>query len=308
MISIVIPYYNRPKKLQRCLTSIYEQSFDNYEIIVVDDCSNEDLNLDFSKFQYHKNKENKGPSYCRNVGMSLAQGNYIVFLDCDDYWHRDFLKIVFGKLKLNTEIIMAYSSGYNVDENCNIIGERRGGYVKSSNILPYILLNGRPWGTGACIWDLTKIKNIEWIESRNWEDYAFDILAAINCNRVEYVEGKLVYYDSSGSDKLSKGNLRHIIINKNKSINFIARSIKESSLFMDNKIRDAVKIQILNNCIDLILNNEKENSYFKKNLQSLNDYMGFYYKKLFLYSSFLGKQINLKVLRKIRNNLLNIKY
>jgi len=304
MISIVIPYYNRPEKLKRCLDSIFEQTYSNYEIIIVDDCSDLHLELNLNNIKYVKNKINEGPSYCRNLGMKLAQGNYIVFLDCDDYWHKDFLMIVLEKLKSNSKVVMAYSNGYDIEDNCNNTSTRRGKNINITSILPYLLLRGRPWGTGACIWDLNKIKKVNWIDSRNWEDYAFDVAASTVCNRVEFVEDRLVYYDISGDDKLSKQKPSLIVINKNKSINFIASRIRKSTLFEDSQIRNAVKIQILNNCIALRLNNVIDNKYSRKNIQSLKGYMGSFYKVLLFYSSFFGNFFYLRILRKIRNKFI----
>lgn len=88
--SIIIPNYNSAKWIKRCLDSILEQTYKNYEIIIVDDMS-EDDSLDIIK-QYKDERikliENKVKKYnggSRNVGVENATGDYILFLDCDDY-------------------------------------------------------------------------------------------------------------------------------------------------------------------------------------------------------------------------------
>ena len=77
------------------------------------------------------------------------------------------------------------------------------------------------------------IKNIKWLETRGWEDYAFDVSAALICNKVIAVDEYLVFYDASGCDKISNQKPDVSSIEKNKSLKFIAESIKNSSFFYD---------------------------------------------------------------------------
>ena len=70
-------------------------------------------------------------------------------------------------------------------------------------ILPNILLYGRQWLPGSCIWNRNKIGNVKWLDVTVWEDYAFDIECANVCNDIIYLDERLVFYDVSGTDKLS---------------------------------------------------------------------------------------------------------
>src|SRR5690606_26172230 len=108
-----------------------------------------------------------------------------------------------------------------------VIGKRRRRLSKTS-ILPVILKFGRPWGTGGCLWRKEIISDLKWIDSRTWEDYAFDVDAAILCNDITCVEDELVFYDTSGLDKLSNNNLSKTIFEKRKSLLHISNSIKNS--------------------------------------------------------------------------------
>ncbi|MBR2024469.1 MAG: glycosyltransferase family 2 protein [Clostridia bacterium] len=91
-ISVIIPVYNVEKYLKDCIDSILMQSMQDYEIILVDDGStdrsgaicDEYANKKENIFAYHK--ENGGPSDARNLGISKAKGEYIVFVDSDDYF------------------------------------------------------------------------------------------------------------------------------------------------------------------------------------------------------------------------------
>ena len=89
MISVIIPTYNRSVMLLEAIRSIQNQKNSDIEIIVIDDNSTDDTEKIVSKFPcvtYIKNSSNKGPGYSRNLGYRLSKGEYIVFMDDDDYY------------------------------------------------------------------------------------------------------------------------------------------------------------------------------------------------------------------------------
>ncbi len=87
--SVVIPYYNDPEGLFSCLAGIYEQQDVRYpfEVIVVDDCSDLDLEKkvreQYPKLVFYRLRKNRGPGAARNLGISLAKGQYLAFIDSD---------------------------------------------------------------------------------------------------------------------------------------------------------------------------------------------------------------------------------
>ena len=92
-ISVVIPTYNRYSYLKQLITSIFEQSYNNIELIVINDNSTDNtdkymlkLEKENSNIKYIKNEENRGPSYSRRIGYEKAEGEYIIFADDDDYY------------------------------------------------------------------------------------------------------------------------------------------------------------------------------------------------------------------------------
>ena len=97
LISVIIPVYNVEKTLKRCVDSVLEQSYVNIEIILVDDGST-DRSTEICE-RYAENfsnirvlhQENSGPSEARNNGVKIAKGEYIIFLDSDDWWESDFI-------------------------------------------------------------------------------------------------------------------------------------------------------------------------------------------------------------------------
>lgn len=93
--SVIIPLFNKEKYIKTTLESVLQQTFQDFEIIVINDGSTDNsesevLKFDTSKIKYFKT-ENKGVSAARNFGITQAKGNYIAFLDADDYWYPYFL-------------------------------------------------------------------------------------------------------------------------------------------------------------------------------------------------------------------------
>lgn len=93
LVSVVIPNYNKALYLADCLNSVFRQSYKNLEVIVVDDCSSDDSKSIVKDLQCEHNnlllielKKNGGVSNARNTGIQIASGQYITFLDSDDYF------------------------------------------------------------------------------------------------------------------------------------------------------------------------------------------------------------------------------
>lgn len=124
LISIVIPIYNAEKYLEECLNSIKNQTYKNFEVIMVNDGSKDDsetICMNFlrsdSRFRYLK-KENGGVSSARNVGLDNVEGDYITFIDADDWVDENHLEILIdGIIKNNCEVaISSYMRFINTRE------------------------------------------------------------------------------------------------------------------------------------------------------------------------------------------------
>ena len=108
LISIIIPVYNVDKYIDETIKSILNQDYTNWELICVDDCSS-DNSLDIlrkyeknnPRIRVFENEVNCGPSKTRNKGLFHARGNYITFLDSDDYWYKDKLSKQYTFMKEN---------------------------------------------------------------------------------------------------------------------------------------------------------------------------------------------------------------
>ena len=96
-ISIIIPTYNRANLITRSINSVINQTYNNIEILVIDDGStdntkNEIDKINDSRVRYIKLRKNKGGSFARNIGIKKARGEYISFQDSDDIFHKDKLE------------------------------------------------------------------------------------------------------------------------------------------------------------------------------------------------------------------------
>jgi glycosyltransferase involved in cell wall biosynthesis len=117
MISIVIPIYNQAEKLRFCLDSIKMQTYDNYEIIVVNDGSTDKLKEALKEYQklfgfkmIVIDQENKGSNPARNRGLARSMGEYLLFCDADIVLDRHMLEKMLNALKENPDASYAYSS------------------------------------------------------------------------------------------------------------------------------------------------------------------------------------------------------
>jgi len=117
MISIIIPVYNQAEHLANCLASIKKQTYDNYEIIIINDGSTDNIIKIIGNFKKifglklsYFDQENKGANAARNRGAKLAKGEYIIFCDADVIMELTMLELMLKNLKDNPNASFCYSS------------------------------------------------------------------------------------------------------------------------------------------------------------------------------------------------------
>ena len=110
-VSVVIPTYNRSELIRRTMRSVENQTFEDWELIVVDDGSEDETekivkSKKSSKINYVSHKRNRGASAARNTGIEASSGEYVAFLDADDEWIPTKLELQVGKMDdTNVEIV-----------------------------------------------------------------------------------------------------------------------------------------------------------------------------------------------------------
>lgn len=205
-ISVIIPVFNLAKIIKRTLDSVFNQSYKNFEIIIIDDESTDNSINVINEYFINKEvdyriirQENAGVSGARNRGIKEAKGDYIYFLDGDDYIHEDtFLEFI--KEIEKTEADVLYCGYSTVDENGNILAkvdtkikELMIGKEMALNMIyakEYINMI-----TGMYKTSIIKENNIRFDTNRKYaEDFAFTIKCLIASKKVKAVEKNLAYY------------------------------------------------------------------------------------------------------------------
>ena len=124
LISIIVPIYNTDCYLRQCLGSIINQSYKNFEVLLINDGSVDDSAMickEFaekdSRIRYFE-KENGGVSSARNLGLKNVKGNYITFVDSDDWVEENYLEVLYNALKENeVDISISAHNYFNMDDN-----------------------------------------------------------------------------------------------------------------------------------------------------------------------------------------------
>lgn len=114
VVSVIIPAYNSASSIEICINSVLNQTFENFEIIVIDDGSTDNTStilLSYKDKIVHLEQNNQGQGAARNAGLEIACGKFVAFLDSDDYWIPDFLATTVKFLEINPEAV-AVNTGY----------------------------------------------------------------------------------------------------------------------------------------------------------------------------------------------------
>ena len=128
LVSIITPTYNCGKFIGRTIESVQKQSYENWEMIIVDDCSKdntkeivEEYIKNDSRIKYHILEKNSGAAVARTTAMELAQGKYMAFLDSDDIWKSDKLEKQLAYMK-EKDINFSCTAYEQIDEEDNKLG------------------------------------------------------------------------------------------------------------------------------------------------------------------------------------------
>jgi len=111
-VSVVIPTYNSAPYIAKTLESVFVQTYKDYEVIIVDDGSTDDTREVLKPFLHRIRyiyQDNRGPAAARNMGIRLAEGEYIAFLDSDDRWLPEKLRLQVEHLTSNPEVGLVYT-------------------------------------------------------------------------------------------------------------------------------------------------------------------------------------------------------
>lgn len=211
--SIIMPVYNTGSRLNKSIASILEQSYKNWELIIIDDGSKDDSLKIAKKFaKQNKNvkvfhQDNAGPGAARNFGIKKAQGDFIAFLDSDDYYDENFLEIIDNELKNNNVDVIFYSNVKEL-ENGKIIGGTN--LVKYQNcskeqIIKMQLMGVIPWGATLKTVKASIVKECSFSKIPVGEEliYSFNVLTKSKDFKI--LDNSLYHYIHTEDGQHTKG-------------------------------------------------------------------------------------------------------
>lgn len=208
--SFIIPNYNNGKLIRRCIDSILNQNFKNFEIIVIDDGSTDDSLKILDKYKniiLIKNKKNKGVSYSRNVGILNSTKKYIVFLDSDDYLKENYKKTILEQLeeKIDLYIYDEIEMKRNNHKiySCNIEGIKTVKEILDTYPKEYLRAPVSYWIHNKIFVRSIIIKNnIKFnINKKAAEDQEFCYDYFSHTKNVKFINKELYYYNQIDVDK-----------------------------------------------------------------------------------------------------------
>ena len=225
-VSIIVPIYNCAKYLGRCLDSILKQTFHDLQVICIDDGSTDDSYSVASHYRKldrriicYKNDINQGPSYTRNVGLAQSKGEYVLFVDSDDWLMQDAVKIAVEYSVANDLDVLYFNfqSVYENDiakETCQSISEeRQKAYaVCDGKILFMDMITDGEYRSMACLAMYKRAflsnQKLCFYNGIIHEDELFSYKTILSAKRAAYIPQKLyIYYRRNGSIMNDEKNL-----------------------------------------------------------------------------------------------------
>jgi glycosyltransferase involved in cell wall biosynthesis len=224
-VSVIIPVFNRARRLKEAVISILLQTYEDIEIIIVDDGSS-DNTVDVVDGLVKKwpdtirafKQENSGPGVARQLGTTMSTGEFIQYLDSDDLLLPDKFKIQVDALQKCPEVGIAYGISYQADYSRTpplVTGPIRATGQELEYLFPK-LLNERWWTTSSPLYKRTTIDHIgAWKDLINEEDWEFDARAGrlktilkwtpvgVSIRRINIAGDHLSYGGSTDKKKIS---------------------------------------------------------------------------------------------------------
>src|SRR3990170_8467248 len=146
-VSVVIPVFNRTALLGKTIESVINQSFTDWELMIVDDGSTEDVKSYIEQYADPRivfiRQENQGNAVARNTGFHRSTGEFVAFLDSDDLWHPSTLEKMISVMLSRQELDVVYSRFSCIDGDGNPIVRKKGPLPVRGDLLVALLL-GHP--------------------------------------------------------------------------------------------------------------------------------------------------------------------
>lgn len=212
LVSVIIPVYNSESYIGKTIESALAQTYKNFEIIIVDDCST-DLSAQiiqkyckkYSNIYYYLQPQNQGVAVARNRALELAKGQYVAFLDSDDLWYPDKIERQLGLMDA-TNTPFSYTAIKMINENDQVIRDKR----KIPMYADYqMILRNTLIATSSVVIDRKKIGAFKMPLRRSGQDYATWLMILHNGICARGIDEALVQY-RVGRHSLSSNKFKSI--------------------------------------------------------------------------------------------------
>lgn len=307
-LSIIVPVYGVEKYIDKCLDSLVKQSLKEIEIIVVNDGTKDNSQKIIDKYvkKYPEKiksyiKENGGQGSARNYGLEKANGEYIGYVDSDDFVEKDMYKKLYNKAKENNYDIVVCGN-YNVSEDYQ--NKNIDAFINNYNTDLENIFFGK-----MAVWnkiykrDILIKNKLEFKEKVWYEDLAFTLKAIMNSNTFAFIDEPLYDYLIREGSTMNNSNVKRnleILEAFNDILSYIQHNKKEEYF---SKIEFLAIDHIYISAIVRVLKAEADDKVKRETINKLLDYMN---KKFPNYKN--NKYINtLSKNRKIIYKLINIK-
>lgn len=237
LVSIITPMYNSERYVEFTIKSVQDQTYNNWEMIIIDDCSKDSSVKIVEKFISEDNRikiikltKNSGVANARNEGIINAKGDFIAFLDSDDLWHPNKLKVQINFMKKYNYIFTYTAHGY-IDENNNII---RGSFKVPKTINYRTLLKGNAIHCLTVIIDRRVVNSLTMPNIKH-EDFATWLYLLKNYNIANGINENLAIYRKS-LNSLTSNKIKSAIWTWNIYRNYEKLSLLKSLYYFINYI------------------------------------------------------------------------
>jgi len=244
MVSIIIPHFNRFELLSETINNLKKQTISDWECIIIDDRSTDDsfnellnLELDEQKFRLIQRPENlpKGPNSCRNLGLSYALGDFIKWVDSDDFLAPNALQLQLEIMESNPQLKVCFGKGKFIDsDNFEPIGEWPNGRAHKSIFTDYVA-NNISWPIGGGLWRRDFLSNNPFkVNLKNSQEWLMHGQQLLKLKETEiYILDEVVYLAKRGHQSISSQYSSEYLINMSKSRFFLLLDLlRKSPLFI----------------------------------------------------------------------------
>ena len=218
-ISVIVPIYNSELYLERCINSILNQTHRNLEILLINDGSNDDSGKICDEYKKKderiivKHCVNGGQSRARNIGISIATGDFIAFVDSDDWIVENiYEEAIKAYTKLNCDVV-DYKCMFVSSDEVKLPSSKNNNMevVEGKAILKDYLYRGQiekaPFSPCRKLYKKNLFNNIRFPEGRINEDISTNYEILMNCNRIIHID-KIGYYYFQDGTSTTRGGLR----------------------------------------------------------------------------------------------------